>query len=227
VISVGRSRPAIIGVIGKSDTRDTHLLKLARDVGRSIALAGHIVLTGGHYRGSDESVKHYALLGAKSVATAGGTARAIGILPAKLSKDLRYTGGMIESSIDRDGRFRYFCLHTGLTSEQRNLITGSAPDVLIAMYGENGTAQEVSIAIHALRPVVFLNSLAEITRRLPKFHVSVPAGTTDATTAGQAIKRAQDAIARKDAAERPPQDQFPDAYPELKAAYTEALRNLL
>lgn len=154
------TRVAIIGVVGKSNVDQSRLglLDSARTVGCLIAESGNIVLTGGHHDFKEESVKHYALLGAFDASKAGRKVGVLGIPPGKMSTALRKSIGDVEENYSVD-QLRYWVYpHTGLSSGERNPLTGKTPDILIALYGKEGTPQEVSEAIQAGRHVVFLNS---------------------------------------------------------------------
>jgi predicted Rossmann-fold nucleotide-binding protein len=211
---------AVIGVMGKSDTQDAELLALAFDLGRAIAEAGHIVLTGGHWSGVDESVKHHALLGAASVAQRGHIARILGIAPQTLSESLGHPSAGIEMTREADRPLRGFCLHTGLRSEQRNLITGGAPDVIVALFGEGGTAQEVSVALDSGRPVVFLRSYEALRMRLTR----PPVAPLLAGNAGDAVTTALDAW--RQSGQQTQRARWTDEFPQLAGPYDEALARL-
>src|SRR5687768_3221062 len=87
---------AIIGVVGStysSELQPDHdlsdpqreVLGLAESVGRSIAGAGQVLLTGGHHNRPETSVKYRSIRGAVQ---ASRDCRLIGILPIKASEGL-------------------------------------------------------------------------------------------------------------------------------------------
>ena len=177
--------PAIVGIVGKSKLpADSPYLTDAATIGAGIAEAGHIVMTGGHVDGDDPSVKHHALLGAKSVADAGHPVSFVGILPGTLH-------GRSDVKPWREGHARGSFLYTGLSASDRDLISGGAPDLLIALYGTEGTAKEVAAAIDADRPVVFVDSfrclapLLEI--ELIEFDKAVPTDPIEVATPAEAL----------------------------------------
>jgi predicted Rossmann-fold nucleotide-binding protein len=140
--SAGRSL-AIIGIVGKSNTLDKGLLQDAEAVGRAVALRGQVVLTGGHLRYTEESVKHRALRGADSVK--GG--RLIGVVPRKISAsiDSPINERMTQTGVTSPNGTRCAYVHTQLSGKQRDAITGQLADVLIALRGESGTPREVAL----------------------------------------------------------------------------------
>ena len=157
---------AIVGVVGKTFSTSgaqrpsPSLVVLANEVGEAITRQGHAVLTGGHVDRVETSVKYDALLGAFQAATLALPSRLIGILPASISKALGRSASEPYVDVDCKPAVRQLYVHTMLTSEARNDITGQTADVLIALEGGEGTASEVAVAMRAERPVVFLNSLA-------------------------------------------------------------------
>jgi predicted Rossmann-fold nucleotide-binding protein len=161
MMNIGAGRHwAIIGVVGKSNTEDEQLLKDARSVGEAIARQGHAVLTGGHHERPEASVKYYALKGARDVANEVEYVRLMGVLPSGTSHRLRPpVQNVTIKTHDAPHNLRYTYVHTQLTSEERDAITGQIADVLIALRGKSGTPREVAAALIAGRPVVFYNSL--------------------------------------------------------------------
>jgi len=162
----------IIGVIGKShldaSNRDNQaLLFTAHRIGQLIAQRGAIVLTGGHHAVWENSVKHYALLGALAAANYGLSARLIGILPEAISS-------MISTNVDRhvecidltDPKRCCVYVHTQLESSERDVKTGATVDVMIALRGRSGTSREAAATLKAKRPVVFLNSWRVLERAI-------------------------------------------------------------
>ncbi|OYU32375.1 MAG: hypothetical protein CFE39_03870 [Comamonadaceae bacterium PBBC2] len=150
-----------IGVVGKSNTKDHGLLANAYKVGAHLSRLGHAVLTGGHHRHVESSVKYQALLGAISLQNEMSCVRLIGVVPKNISAQLRppITVRRIESDDGPSMKLRYIYIHTQLKSEERDPITGEVADALIALCGESGTPREVAAALMAGRPVVFFNSL--------------------------------------------------------------------
>lgn len=154
------ARVTMIGVVGNSNVDQSmrNLLDSAWIVGNLIAKSGNIVLTGGHHGFEEESVKHYAILGAFGAGKVDRTVGVIGIPPGRISTTLGKATGEVEKGSSSDGICHWVYPHTGLSSGDRNPLTGQTPDILIALHGEKGTPQEVSEAIKAERLVVFLNS---------------------------------------------------------------------
>jgi predicted Rossmann-fold nucleotide-binding protein len=238
-IASTRSR-AIIGVVGRTfDAKvlrrdsdlpipDRELLQLAQDVGELIAAEEHVVLTGGHHKSPETSVKYRALVGAADVSP--DTARVIGILPKSISVAVRVKP--VDACLTlNEPPLRCLYVHTGLPSKQRNPLTGNAVDALIALTGQSGTPQEVDAALAARRPVVFLRSwkvLQPLLRRPP----------TDlllAETANEAVEKALKAVGLQDGRTPSLKGRFPGtfaAYPDhqtyarLKAKYEQELSRL-
>jgi hypothetical protein len=160
---VGRSSvksSGIVGIVGKSylPSKSPYLTDAAV-IGRGIAEAGYIVMTGGHVEADDLSVKHHALVGARDAGDMHHPARLFGILPGIRSG---HSGPDVETWVSKDGLARGAFMYTGLKSSERDLITGGAPDILIALWGTQGTAKEVAAAIDAGRPVVFVDSFCSL-----------------------------------------------------------------
>ena len=105
----------------------------AEDIGRRLAEAGAVVVTGG--------LGGVMAAAAKGAASASGTA--IGILPG----------------LDRDdaNTFNSIVIPTGM-GEARNTLIVRAADVLIAIGGEFGTLSEIAFALRTEVPVVALAS---------------------------------------------------------------------
>ena len=125
-----------IGVIGKNeqhrnDRVDDTTMKLAEEVGRRIAEAGAVLVTGGRKGVMEASSK-----GARE---AGGLT--IGFLPG----------------MERSGANPYvdIIFPTGL-GRARNLLTARSCDALIMIGGSCGTLNELTIAYAEARPVVIL-----------------------------------------------------------------------
>jgi uncharacterized protein (TIGR00725 family) len=127
-----RRRP-VIGVMGANEPAPS-TLEAARRLGRLLAEAGWVVLTGGRPAG----VMDAACAGAKSV-TGSLT---VGVLP---------TGpdGPVSARVD-------LAVFTAL-GEARNAINVLSSDVVVACGVEGpGTASEVALALKARRPTVLL-----------------------------------------------------------------------
>lgn len=156
---------AIVAIVGKSNVRteDRAVLDRARVIGRAMAAAGHIVLTGGHIARPEESVKHYALLGAVDAAADGQRVRIVGVMPG-------LPAGATEPFVEEwqsptgDGQGRF--LHTNLSNQLRDEVNGGAPDVVVALAGKSGTPKEVAAAIAAGRTVIYLDSYVSMRPRI-------------------------------------------------------------
>ncbi len=135
--SEGLSRPAgrrpVIGVMGASAASPT-TLELARTLGRLVAEAGWVVLTGGRPAG----VMDAACAGARMVAGS----LTIGILPSGPE-------GPVSPRVD-------LAIFTGI-GEARNAINVLSSDVVVACGVEGpGTASEVALALRLGRPTILL-----------------------------------------------------------------------
>jgi uncharacterized protein (TIGR00725 family) len=129
-----RRRP-VIGVMGASESEPSRL-EAAHRLGRLLAEAGWVVLTGGRPAGVMEA----ACAGAKSVAGS----LTVGVLP---------TGpeGPVSAQVD-------LAVFTAL-GEARNAINVLSSDVVVACGVEGpGTASEVALALKARRPTVLLGA---------------------------------------------------------------------
>jgi uncharacterized protein (TIGR00725 family) len=118
---------AVVGS-GTCGTRDE---RLAEEVGRRLAEAGVLVVTGGL-----GGVMAAACRGARA---AGGTT--VGILPGERRSEAN--------------RWVSIAVPTGL-GEGRNLVVVRAADALVAVGGEYGTLSEIALALKFGRPVVGL-----------------------------------------------------------------------
>jgi uncharacterized protein (TIGR00725 family) len=133
-----RRRP-VIGVMGASEP-EQRTLEAAHRLGRLLAEAGWVVLTGGRPAGVMEA----ACAGAKSVAGS----LTVGILP---------TGpdGPVSAQVD-------LAVFTAL-GEARNAINVLSSDAVVACGVEGpGTASEVALAMKAQRPTVLLAAPAAV-----------------------------------------------------------------
>jgi uncharacterized protein (TIGR00725 family) len=145
-------RIPIIGVIGGTTEAKEGTLKLASRLGHAIAKSGCILLTGGEAIEAEESVKAQAMAAALKAATSNRRVGVIGLIPDTKAPVIRFD---VHENISPG--FRLY-LNTGVSSHERNVLTGSLPDALIALRGKGGTLSEVAYALNASRPIVFLNS---------------------------------------------------------------------
>jgi hypothetical protein len=125
-------RPLYVAVCGASNATPEEE-SWAEEVGRRVAEAGAVVVTGGL-----GGVMAAAAKGATSV---GGTA--VGIIPG-LTRDDANT-------------FNSIVIPTGM-GEARNTLIVRAADVLVAIGGEFGTLSEIAFALRTDVPVVALGS---------------------------------------------------------------------
>lgn len=130
-------RTPIIGVMGPGNQASAEALQTAYQLGREIAQAGWVLLTGGRNQG----VMDAASRGAKS---ANGLT--VGILPGS---DRHSISTAIDIPILTD------------MGSARNNINVLSSDVVIACGMGAGTAAEVALAIKANKPVVLLNVSVE------------------------------------------------------------------
>ena len=129
------TRRPVIGVMGTSEP-GPGTLEAAHRLGRLLAEAGWVVLTGGRPAGVMEA----ACAGAKSVAGS----LTIGVLPSG-------PDGPVSTSVD-------VAIFTAL-GEARNAINVLSSDVVVACGVEGpGTASEVALALKARRPTVLLGA---------------------------------------------------------------------
>lgn len=121
-----------VAVIGPADASE-QMCAMAEEVGRLLAAAGVVVVTGGL-----GGVMAAACRGARS---AGG--RTVGVLPGR----------------DRSAANEWvdIALPTGL-AEMRNALVVGAADAVIAVGGSWGTLSEVALARRGQRPVVGLQT---------------------------------------------------------------------
>ena len=132
----GRARRAVIAVIGAGDC-DEATYRQADAVGRLLAQAGAIVVTGGL-----GGVMEGASKGAKE---AGGLV--IGVLPGRLADDAN--------------RWVDVPIVTGL-GEARNAVIANTADAFIVVAGGWGTLSEIAFAMPLGKPVVSLGAWSEI-----------------------------------------------------------------
>ena len=151
----------IIGVMGPGDDAPQPVLDTAEKLGRTIARAGYVLLTGGR----DAGVMRAATKGAKA---AGGLT--IGILMGKDKSNM--TPG-VDIPIVTD-------LGSG-----RNNVNVLTSDVVIACGVGAGTASEISLAIKAGKQVILLHGSDESNAF---FQQLAPAQVNVAEDVSQAVK---------------------------------------
>ncbi len=134
-----------IGVIGSSSNVPENVYKLAEEVGRFIAEAGCIVVTGG-----GSGIMEAASRGAK---LAGGLV--VGILPEG----------------DRHGANAYLdvAIPTGVGYALRNITTIRSCDSVIMIRGSSGTLNEVTQAYAHGKPLTVLQGSGGMADRLEEF----------------------------------------------------------
>jgi uncharacterized protein (TIGR00725 family) len=137
MISPAARRP-VIGVMGAGEPSPA-TLAMARRLGRLLAEAGWVVLTGGRPAGVMEA----ACAGAKSVAGS----LTLGVLPSDRT-------GPVSAAVD-------VAIFTAM-GEARNTINVLSSDVVVACGVEGpGTASEVALALRLGRPTVLLAATPE------------------------------------------------------------------
>jgi uncharacterized protein (TIGR00725 family) len=124
--------PPYVGVVGPSGEPPAVVLRDAEEVGRLLALAGAVVVTGG-----GTGVMEAASRGA---ASAGGTV--LGILPGEDPRE-----GNVHLTLS---------VPTGL-GEMRNALLVRTVDALVAVGGSWGTLSEVALACRTGVPVLALH----------------------------------------------------------------------
>jgi len=219
---------AIVGVVGKSKSDDPTLLADAKAVGEAIAIDGQAILTGGHHQWREESVKHYALLGAYKEAK-NRCVRLIGVLPKNISTRLNpaFEIFKMHTNDNPQDNVRWLYVHTQLENKDRDAITGRVADVLIALAGEKGTSREIAAALIAGRPIVFFKSLlslrngvvAELENQNP--NVKFSQQPLEATCAKEAVSMALRAIEHGTSSQR-----LNGCYPSKNAEFEAALRTM-
>lgn len=126
------SRRTVIGVMGGAAC-DERTAQLARELGRGIAEAGWVLLSGGRPTG----VMQASVSGARS---AGGLT--VGVL---------FDDNPGEAADDLD-----IVIPTGMGAA-RNVVNVLASDVVVACRGTGGTLSEIALALRFGRPVVLLD----------------------------------------------------------------------
>lgn len=134
-----------IAVIGQSGPLQEEVLGMAREVGKSIAAAGAVVLTGGT-SGVMEAVSR----GAKE---AGGLV--VGILPGT------------DPAVAND--FVDIPITTGMGLDYRSMVLIHSCDAVIMVSGGIGTLLELSTAYMRQKPVVVLESSGGWANRVKEF----------------------------------------------------------
>jgi uncharacterized protein (TIGR00725 family) len=127
-----KSRRKVIGVMGGANV-STEVSTMAEELGRRIAEAGYVLLTGGRPAG----VMDAASRGARA---AGGLT--VGVLPGPDPDDA-------SAHVD-------IAIATNL-ADARNLINVLSSDVVVACPGGAGTLSEVALAVKNGRPLVLLD----------------------------------------------------------------------
>jgi uncharacterized protein (TIGR00725 family) len=153
-------RRPVIGIMG-AESPSPAALEAAGRLGRLVAEAGWILLTGGRPTGVMES----ANAGAKEV----GGSLTIGILPSD-------QGGPVGAHVD-------VAVFTGL-GNARNAVNVLSSDVVVACGVEGpGTASEVALALKTGRPTILVAAspiASEFFHTLPGAHLLHDAPTPDA-----------------------------------------------
>jgi len=154
-------RQVHVAVVG-AGSADAATAAMAEDVGRLLALAGALLVSGGL-----GGVMEAACRGAKS---AGGTT--VGILPGS-------ERGEANAWVD-------VAIPTGL-GEARNALVVRAADVLIAIRGEYGTLSEIALALKTGKPVVGLETWELSRRGEAATHIVRAASPADAVARALAL----------------------------------------
>ncbi|MFQ3451744.1 hypothetical protein PMN64_00245 [Bradyrhizobium sp. UFLA01-814] len=143
-------RRAIIGVFG-GDQQSV----AGKEFGALVARAGYILLTGGNGK-DDKEIKNATMIGATEAAGSSPSvvARLIGILP-----------NQEECLLPPAPRTSRLLLRTQMTSEERNVINGMTPDVVVIFGGGLGTVAEAAFAKAAGKELIFYNGLDQRKKR--------------------------------------------------------------
>jgi hypothetical protein len=136
-----KNSPPIIGVIGSSSASPAGL-DLAYQVGRLLAAAGAVLVTGG-LGGIMEAAS-------QGCAEAGGLV--LGILPGD---DRRQANPFVEIAIP------------SAMGQARNVLLVQTAEALIAVEGALGTLSEVAIGLKIGRPVFLLGSRLQVEGAIP------------------------------------------------------------
>lgn len=130
---------------------------------------GCLILTGGTVEKDAHSVKGKAMYGAFRASTEDKPAGLIGILPGYSGTGERKIEGPTKVKNAYELNF-----YTGLESK-RNLLTGSIPDIVIALSGGVGTLTEIAYADLLGKQIIFLSSLDNLRKKfqLPELKAKV------------------------------------------------------
>jgi hypothetical protein len=109
-------------------------------------------MTGGDPGAQGKGVKDFTLRGAIAAARPGRPAGVVGIIP----------DGSRSVRLASQGSVHVLSVQTGVSNWERDVLTGTLPDVLIALQGERGTLAEVAYALNAGRPILFLDSWKQL-----------------------------------------------------------------
>jgi hypothetical protein len=138
-------RRIILGAIGGDCHEES-----AAELGKAVARAGCILLTGGGDEVNRE-VKNATIQGARNASQYGAKPRYIGILSSKLAPPNQPVQWMPRDDAG-------ILLHTGLPHYMRNLINGVTPDVLIVFGGSCGTLAEAAFGAAAGKTMYFFGN---------------------------------------------------------------------
>lgn len=130
------TRPPYVAVIGEGDPSGPdaqRILDWAEEIGRSLAIGGAVVVTGGLG----------GVMRAASRGAAGAGGETIGILPG--------------SNPAEANEFVRIPIATGL-GVVRNLVVVTSADAVVAIGGRHGTLSEIGLALRMGREVVALGS---------------------------------------------------------------------
>jgi len=167
-----------IAVIGQSGEAPPELAALAREVGRGVAAAGAVLLSGGR-----DGVMAAASEGAHA---AGGIV--VGILPGD---DPTEGNNHLDVAIT-----------TGMGMDARSIVLIHSTDAVIVIGGQNGTLLEISDAYLARRPIIVLQGSGMWADRLPAMalegkyldwrrNVAIEYAATPAAAVAAAVQAAQ------------------------------------
>uniref|UniRef100_A0A0G4FER2 Cytochrome n=1 Tax=Chromera velia CCMP2878 TaxID=1169474 RepID=A0A0G4FER2_9ALVE len=155
----------IVGVMGPGEGATPEDLINAEELGKRIAAAGWLLLTGGR----DEGVMDAAAKGAKA---AGG--ETIGILPTK-------GPGSTSTHID-------IAIYTDL-GQGRNSVNVLTSNAVVAVGMGPGTASEVSLALKSGKPVVMMTADKEAVAFFSKLGGPLVTVAADVAAAAAALKK--------------------------------------
>lgn len=153
-----RFKIGVMGSAGRGRKLPEKLLLQAREVGKEIARAGCILITG-----ACMGVPHEA---ARGTSNENGTI--IGFSPASSLKE------HLKPPISYPRPFKNCILiFTGLGKEGRNLISIRNCDAVIFLAGSAGTLVEFSLAYHMGKVIGVLEGTGGITEKIPKLAKSI------------------------------------------------------